>query len=580
VTGAAIVPVTVATVERVARDDPARTAATDGHRRISYEELERRSSALARELIAAGIGPETRVAVLADRSLEALVAVLGVVRSGGAYVPIDAEAPPARVQSLIARCGVQHATGLVERGAALPPGVCLHPVPGPETPAGASPHAALDERNAAYVIFTSGSTGEPKGVTVEHRSLEHFVRWSGRAFEVRPGDLFLQFAPLSFDGSIWELFTPLARGAAIRVLAHGEQRDLDALHRVIAEEGVTHIDIVASALWLLRRVDAPTLRWCMTGSEAVRAEVVRRWARPGLTVVNGYGATELTNLSHVARCESVDVDPPLGDPLPGCRSLLLDRFGREVSIGQVGEIHVGGIALARGYERDPVATAQRFVPDPREPGARLYRTGDLAVRRADESLAYVGRVDDQVQIAGHRVEPSEVEVALRHCEGVHEAAVVGVHGPDARTRLVAYVVGDCGDPRHALRALLPRHLIPHTVLRAGELPRVPSGKIDREQLRRAAAEAANGAATAAHASADGQRPSDTPAELLARCVSEVLGCPASPEDRFLDLGGDSLDAMRVVALLQATAGIGLPVSSLLRQQSLGRAAMWRQAATQ
>jgi amino acid adenylation domain-containing protein len=549
-------------ISRHASEHPEAIAAVLDSETLTYRELDRRANGLAQRLVEHGAGPEEFVGILIERSFEMLIAVVGCMKSGAAYLPLDPSTPADRLATMIRGAAARIVLTNVDVGDRVPRGpvrLTVADAPG----AHAAPDIGLRPDDAAYAIFTSGSTGTPKCVVVEHGSVNNFLEWSVRFFDVRPDDRFLQFAPLWFDGSIWELFTPLVRRATVRLLREGEPRQLEVVERIMREEAITHVDLLPSVLRLLSPDAAKALRWCMTGGEPVPAEIVSRWTAPGRHVVNGYGPTEATDLTIVGICDPGEPgDPPLGRPIDNARAYVLDEQLACVEVGGVGELCLAGAALARGYLGMPAETARRFVRDPRFPGGRLYRTGDLARRREDGAIEFVGRRDDQVKIRGHRVELGDVEAALGRCQGVEACAVVAVpRGDGGALRLVAFVVGVPRDLAEQLRRLVPDAMVPSEFVSVEGLPVRASGKMDRQALR----------VRAAHGPAIDYRPGEDDGPALAalrRCVSEVTDAAAvSGTDSFLALGGNSLDAMRVVAAMRRH-GFRVAIRRLLSQTPL------------
>jgi amino acid adenylation domain-containing protein len=516
-----------------ARAQPDAPALIQADRCWDYTTLARYADRLAAHLRhGLGLPAESLVAVAGDRTPEMVGAVLGVLAAGCAYLPFDPAEPGDRLAALFTEAKVQAVIGLSGPNPAGVPGV----VPGElsAAPSG-SPPAPPHPRGLAYVIYTSGSTGRPKGVAVEHGALAGLVAWSRDFFLAGPGDVFLQFARLTFDVSVWEIFTPLCTGGAL-----------------VRTHAVTHVDLPGFVLDAMRLDGLGSLRFCGLGADVVAARTVRHAAAPGRVVFNSYGPTEATEATVAAVCDpGSSASPPIGSPVAGTTACVVDDQLGLVAAGETGELYLGGRQLARGYLGRPDLTADRFVPDPfgAEPGARVYRTGDLVRQRGDGTLEFVGRRDRQVKIRGIRVEPAELELALRACAGVREAVVTtGAHRD--RRRLVGHVTGDV-DPVAIQRRLtesVPGHLLPATVIVHPELPRTANGKPDLARLERLVPHR------------DEHPPADLP--LLARLAWEAVGETPRPDDSLLDLGGDSLDAMRLVARLRGH-GLVLDVRELL-----------------
>ncbi|MBY8849749.1 amino acid adenylation domain-containing protein [Saccharothrix sp. MB29] len=490
----------------------------------SYAELDARSDRLARRLAARGAGPEEFVAVALPRSVELVVAILAVLKSGAAYVPVDVGHPADRIADLLADTGVIAVISDAEDGVAVDgTGPEADPTP---------PH----RDGPAYVIYTSGSTGRPKGVVVTHAGVVNLVAAQRERLRTGPGDRLLQFVSPAFDVAVWELSAALFSGAAL-VLAPPDRLlpgpDLAAL---IAEQRVNHVTLPVAALSALPEDALPPGTTVVTGGESSPAGLVETWA-PGRRMLNGYGPTETTVVATLAELVPGGT-PPIGTPVANTAVRVLDAALGPVAFGVPGELYVAGSGLARGYLRRAAQTAERFVADPSgPPGARMYRTGDLVRWLPDGQLEFVGRADGQVKIRGHRVEPGEVEAVLRGCPGVAQAAVVALDG-----RLVGYVVPDRDPDLAAVRAelgrVLPDYLVPSALVPLAELPLTPSGKVDRRALPR----------PERPVSADPVAPRDDRERVLADVFADVLGLPAvGVRDGFFDLGGDSITSIRLVA---------------------------------
>jgi amino acid adenylation domain-containing protein len=414
--------------ETVVRETPDATAAIFDDETLSYRELNARANRFARWLQSRGVGVEDRVVICAGASMQRLIAILGAMKAGAAYVPLDASIPAARLAEMIDDCGA----ALVLDDASID--ISCDGLPDDDLPDTAAPD------NLAYIIYTSGSTGRPKGVAIEHRSLQHLVEAQIDAFRIDRTSRVLQFASLSFDASVSEIFTALVAGATL-VMAPRQtlvpSRDLIALMRRCA---ITTVTFPPSVLSQLPAADLPSLRTLVSAGEACTPDLVARWA-PGRLFLNAYGPTEVTVCATIGEVHANGGKPTIGTAMGDARVYVLDGRLRPVAIGVAGELCVGGPGVARGYWRRPDLTESVFVPDPfsSEPGARMYRTGDLARVLPSGELDYLGRRDEQVKVRGFRIEPAEIETALRADASVQDAAVVA-EGDSADKRLVAYVV--------------------------------------------------------------------------------------------------------------------------------------------
>ncbi len=520
---------------------------------VTYRELLARVEQAAAGLARRGIGPEARVGVLLPRTPDLVVALLGVLHRGAAYVPLDHAWPRERLDWMIA--DAQPAAVISGGDFAAVAGAVPPPVPG-------------DPGSLFAVIYTSGSTGRPKGVAIAERGVTALLAWAERAFAAAEIAGVLASTSVCFDLSIFELFVPLTRGGAV-VLADNALE----LPRLAARERVTLVNTVPSAAAELVQAAAlpASVRTVNLAGEPFPAALVRALAAPGRRLLNLYGPTETTVYSvweEVTAAE--DGPPPIGRPLPGERALVLDRRIQPLPDGVPGELGLGGAGVGRGYLGRPDATAERFVPDPwGPPGARLYRTGDRVRRLPGGRLAYLGRLDHQVKIRGFRIEPGEVEAVLAGHPAVREVAVAARPEPGGGLRLVAYVV-PAGEARvDGLRAWLaerlPGFLVPAVFVELAALPRTANGKVDRAALPLPAA-AGDGEAGPASTLR-------TPVEeLLAGMWRELLGRAAGPRDDFFALGGHSLLAARLAARVRAALGVEMPLDLVFRAPTLERLA--------
>ncbi|HEX6912703.1 MAG TPA: amino acid adenylation domain-containing protein, partial [Longimicrobium sp.] len=468
---------------------------------LTYGELNARANRLAHHLRALGVGPDARVGICVERSLEMVVGILAVMKAGGAYVPLDPDYPRERLAYMLADSRpalLLTQARLGERFAALDvPVLALDAdaaawAEGPETdPA----RAGLTPEHPAYVIYTSGSTGEPKGVVSRHRAAVNLLAWAQDVWGLAPGDTGLNALSFSFDVSVREIFNPLLAGARLVLARPGGQRDPAYLVETLRRYDVSALVVTASFLPVL--LEEPGLEGCtglrrlVTGGEALAPQAVRALFErlPGIRLHHEYGPTETTIASTVQEYGAdAAAGAVIGRPVWNTRVYLLDGEGRPVPVGVAGELHVGGAGVTNGYLGRPAPTAERFVADPfsAQPGARMYRTGDLARWRADGTLEFLGRNDDQVKIRGFRVEPGEIEARLRAHPEVRGAVVVAREDAAGDRRLVAYYTGDADVAVDALRRhvgeRLPEHMVPAAFVSLAALPLTPTGKVDRKAL--------------------------------------------------------------------------------------------------
>jgi amino acid adenylation domain-containing protein len=533
---------------------------------FTYAELDARANRLAHRLIAGGVGPEDLVAVCLPRSPEMVVAVLAVLKAGAAYVPLDPDYPSARVRFMLADSAAR--TVLTTGGIDVLDGTAADRIDVRES-LDAYPDTRPDVRvrpdNLAYVIYTSGSTGRPKGAMNTHRALVNRIGWMQRTYRLTPGEGVLHKTPLSFDVSGWELHWPLAAGARIVLARPGGHRDPAYLATLIRTGSVTTAHFVPSMLRVFladpgATTAAESLRRIVCSGEALPADLADLCLAtlPGVELHNLYGPTEAAIDVTAWPCRPGAGTVAIGHPIDNTRLPVLDPGGTGVPVGVAGELHIGGVPVARGYWRRPALTAQRFVPDPDGDGARLYRTGDLARIRPDGALDYLGRRDDQVKIRGVRIELGEIETVLATHPAVTAAAVDVRPGPGGLPRLVGYLVSGAApavaDLRRHLAERLPEAMIPAAYVAVPALPVGPSGKLDRAALP------------------DPRQPDQVThvpprtavEQTLAGIWADVLGTErVGVHDDFFDLGGHSLLAVRVLARVRAAFGVELPVAELL-----------------
>ena len=545
---------------------------------LTYRELDAAASQQARALRALGVGPEVLVGICAERSPELVVALLAIVRAGGAYLPLDPTHPPERL-AFVLRDGGARLVLLDATAAARLPAVAgvervalgeLDADPGEELNA-----AAVGGNRLAYVIYTSGSTGRPKGVAVPHEAVVRLVRETD--YMRFDGEVFLLLTPVSFDVSTLEIWGPLLNGGRLALFPPGVPT-VESLGAALRAHEVSVLWLTAGLFHLVVAEDVQTLapvRQLLAGGDVLAVPAVRRVLAelPGTRLINGYGPTENTTFT----CCHTVVEPvgervPIGAPIAGTRVHVLDGELRPVPVGVPGELLAGGRGLARGYLGRPELTAERFVPDPLglEPGGRLYRTGDQVRFRPDGTLEFLGRFDDQVKVRGFRVEPGEIAMVLAAHPSVAQALVTApASGPEGERRLVAYVTGSGeGKPEAAaLRAFvaarLPESMVPSLFVALDEFPLTPNGKVDRRRLP--APERAEEEVFVA--------PRSPLEEALAAIWSEVLGVERiGAHDDFFALGGHSLMAARVVSRVRRRLGVEVPVAALFERSTLAELA--------
>ena len=552
-----------------------------GLEEMTFRELDARANRLAHHLAGLGVGPESRVGLRLERSVENVVATLAVLKAGGCCVPVDTSYPAERMDLMLADSAVRVLLSDAEL-AAPPAGSGLHVIrldQLAEGLAGGQDHAPPANAwagNLAYVFYTSGSTGRPKGVMMGHREVVQYAACLPQTMQIGPGDHVAQASNASFDAAVFEIWGALLNGATLVGIDRDVLLSAPLLGQALREQGITHLYQTAALFnqHVREQVDVYAgLRQLVFGAEAVGTESVRRMLRSGkpARVLHEYGPTEATVWCTLEEVEEVAEDAPtvlIGRPIPNARAYVLDPAGEPLPVGVPGELCIGGDGVVRGYLGRPGLTAERFVPDPfaAEPGARMYRTGDRVRWRAEGKLEFMGRLDDQVKIRGFRIEPGEVEAALVAYPGVREARVMMREDQPGDKRLVAYVVGSVemeGLSAH-LRQSLPEYMVPSAFVSMDALPLTPNGKLDRKALP---------AQGDAYARRSYQAPLGEVEAALAEIWGEVLGVERVGRwDHFFELGGHSLLAIKLIGRMRR-AGLYTDVRALFTTPVLAELAL-------
>lgn len=572
--------------ERQVEQTPDAVALDFANQQVSYRELNQRANQLAHYLQQHGVGPEVIVAVSTERSPEMVVAWLGVLKAGGAFLPLDPTYPKDRLAFILE--DTQAPLFLCNQVAHAPNSPGCTPVactPGsPDwqliaTQSTENPKSDVGIDNLGYVIYTSGSTGRPKGVLLSHCGMGNLALAQIRAFDIRPDSRVLQFASPGFDASVSEVFTALLAGATLCLAAREDLLPGPDLFRLLRRRAITTVTLPPSALALLSSQDLPALRTVIAAGETCPATVVARWAA-GRRFINAYGPSEATVCATLGECTDGQHKPSIGRPMANVKVYLLDEHLQPVPIGLSGEIYLAGPGLARGYLNQDALTAAKFIADPFSalPGARLYKTGDKARYRPDGTIDFLGRDDRQVKLRGFRIELEEIEAVLRKHQSVRDAAVQVWEDSAGDKRLAAYVGGthrpspSASDLRLFLRQHLPEHMVPAQFTFLDALPINASGKVDRAALSRL---------TCAPQHRDRVPLHDPLQQKLARIWEDVLGSGSvGPGDNFFDLGGHSLLAVRLLYTIKEQLGQELPLSILVHEGTIAQmAARLRQGAS-
>jgi amino acid adenylation domain-containing protein len=570
--------------ESQAERTPGEIAAVYEGQRLSYAELNARANQLAHHLRELGVGPDVPVGILVGRSLEMAVGMLGILKAGGAYVPLDPAHPAERLSFMLkdasARVLLTERALLDRCSPADLPVVCLDAdwdklAVQPET----NPTACVLPDNLAYVIYTSGSTGRPKGIGLSHRALVNLIQWHFTVLS--RGGRVLQFASLGFDASFHEMFAAWASGGTLYIASEELRLDVAALGAYLSSERIEKAVLPVVVLQQLAEIYGSrphifgSLREVITTGEQLQiTKPVRELfdRLPDCALHNHYGPSE----SHVVTSfalgrvpEQWQIHPPIGRPISNTEIYLLDRQLNPVPVGVLGELYIGGVALARSYFNRPGLTAEKFIPNPfgARPGARLYRTGDLARYTPDGEIEYFGRIDHQVKVRGFRVELGEIEAVLGRHPSVREAVSLAREDAPGDKRIVAYVVAEpdaavtARELRQYLRGKLPEYMVPSAFVLLESFQLTHNGKIDRRALPPPGGGDSESNLFAA--------PRDLLELRLARIWEEILRvAPVGVRDNFFELGGHSMLAVRLMSRIQQALGVALPLATLFQQATI------------
>jgi amino acid adenylation domain-containing protein/non-ribosomal peptide synthase protein (TIGR01720 family) len=570
---------------------PQRIAVTFGQETLTYQELDRRSNKIARFLQKQGIGPDQRVIICLERSFDLIIAMLGVVKAGGTYVPVDPKYPQERIEFTVIDCEAELILTTTLLSSLLPksvPTVCLDTEDAPYLTESDAPVSIdrLKPEDGAYIIYTSGSTGKPKGVLVTQNNVTRLFSSTKHWFEFNENDVWTFFHSFAFDFSVWEIWGALFFGGRLVIVPYVESRDPQKFLQLLQQQKVTILNQTPSAFTQLLALENTSnsqaltqLRFIIFGGEALNLQSLRPWFdRYGekTRLVNMYGITETTvhvTYRPISRQDLENASGSLiGEPIPDLQIYLLDPHGNLLPPGVTGEIYVGGAGVTRGYFNRPEINGQRFVPHPFSPSsARLYRSGDLARFLPNGDLEYLGRIDDQVKIRGFRIEIGEIEAVLSQVPEVRENIVVVHSGDDHEKQLIAYLVCNLGTQpsietlRNHLQQSLPDYMVPSRFIYLDKFPLTPNGKIDRKALPKPEFSRENLAVSFV--------PPETEEEqILAKIWQQVLGVNRVGRlDNYFALGGDSIRSIRVCSLAEA-AGLKLKLEQVFSHPILSELA--------
>jgi len=570
--------------EAVARRFPASVAVTDDHTRLTYRELDDRADRLAQVLRAAGVERDQRVGLCIERSCDLIVGVLGILKAGAGYVPIDPAYPAERRDHMLGSCNAgvvvaSHATAelvgkqrVIQVDAPPPAGAPVH----------ASAASPADAASLAYVIFTSGSSGQPKGVMVEHRNVVRLFTETHAVFGFNEHDVWCNFHSIAFDFSVWEIWGALLYGGRLVMVSKQVARDPQAFHQQLRREQVTVLNQTPSSFRNLMTADASAdtaapalaLRYVIFGGERLDCRTLAPWiGRHGIdrpALINMYGITETTVHVTWKRIVAADLHAdgpsPIGAPIGDLKLDIVDGHGHSLPLGAEGLLYVAGAGLARGYLDHPELTRERFPErgDREDHRERWYNSGDLGVQVRPGEFAYVGRADRQLKIRGYRIEPGEIEACIKQHTAVRDCVVIAADFGEGDPRLVAYLVtGTTTGDREALigalqasvAAALPRFMAPSTYLHVDALPVTVNGKLDQAALRKLL----DGKLASASRSASGQ-PTTSIEDSLRSTWSTVLGADRiGDDDEFFDLGGTSFSLIQMLNLVNARFRLNLKI---------------------
>jgi amino acid adenylation domain-containing protein len=579
-------------VEMQAEKTPNHVAVVFDGRELTYGEMNRRANRVAYYLRGLGVGPEIIVGICMERSIEMLVGLLGILKSGGAYLPLDPQYPKERLAHMLTNSRVPVVMTQETLQDEIPESEVRHINIDRDwneisKESHTNPVSTAKPSNLAYVIYTSGSTGIPKGVMIEHKSLVNYTMAACDNFKIEPDDRVLQFASLSFDTAAEEIFTCLTRGATLVLRTDEMLGSTKKFLESCSQLGITILDL-PTAFWHQMVSDMSAnnlklpdpLRLVILGGEKALPDRVKAWqdhVDQGVALLNTYGPTEATivathyDLTGIP-VKDVSQEIPIGKPIQNARAYILNKNLQPVPVGVGGELCIGGVGLARGYLGRAELTKEKFLDDPFKVGERIYKTGDYAAYLPDGNIRYLDRLDDQVKVRGFRIELGEIEAALTAHDDVRQVVVVARDFDAGDTRLVAYILTEDGRPfsptelRRSLRERLPEYMVPQYFSELEVFPLTPAGKVDRKAL--AAAFKPGGVQEAGHI-----EPRNENEKLIAAIWQELLGLDSvSVHDNFFEIGGHSLLGMQVIARIERETGVRLSPREFIFQ-TLGQVAV-------
>jgi amino acid adenylation domain-containing protein len=544
---------------------------------FSYQELNRRANQLAHHLQKIGVGPETLVGICVERSLDMVVGILGVLKAGGAYLPLDSSYPKERLAFMISDAKLRIMLAQKRTLEIIPENntqIILFDEISEKlsTENKENINSGVNINSLAYVIYTSGSTGKPKGTLIEHRGVPNLISYIIGLYGLGPNSRFLQFAAFGFDASVTEIFGTLLSGGTLCLAPQETIASAQKLVELIKKQEITVICLPPSLLSVLPIEDTPSLKTVISAGEKCSWGIALQWAL-GRRFINGYGPTEVTVAASFYLVDqdrsNESVSVPIGRPIPNSKIYILDGNLQLVPVGVAGELHVGGIGLARGYLNRPELTAIKFIPDPfsEDPNDRLYKTGDLARFLADGNIEFLGRIDHQVKVRGFRIELGEIEARLAEIDDVSDCAVVVGEYQPGDQRLVAYYVTKSGNDvpisklRNYFLAKLPGYMVPQHFVRMNNFPLTPNGKVDRNALPMPE--------TRSVSELEFVAPRTETESRIAEIWKEVLQVErVGVNDNFFDLGGHSLLATKIVSRINKLFTVDIPLRKFFEDNTI------------
>jgi len=521
-----------------------------------------------------GVGPEVLVGISTERSIEMMVGELGVMKAGGAYLPLDPSYPAGRLAFMLEDSQIRILLSQAHVSENLP----LHQAKTINIDtewdeiareSHTKPAVNVTPENLAYMIYTSGSTGKPKGTMLQHKGLSNLTAAQREAFNIRQGSRVLQFSPYSFDASVWETFMALSNGATLCLFPQETLASGVDLACSLSKIGVTNMTLPPSVLRVLPETELPAMETVIAAGEACTPELVAKWA-PGRQFFNAYGPTETTVCATMYLCNANDLlSPPIGRPIANAKVYILDRNGQPVPIGVPGELHVSGVSLARGYWNRPEVTLEKFIENPFDPGTRMYKTGDLVKYRNDGNIEFLGRIDQQVKVRGFRIELGEIENVINSHPEIKESVVLVKGANQPEKKLVAYFVSEesrsisINELKIFMRQTLPEYMIPQVFIVLEAFPLSPSGKVDRNALPEPE--------SSRLLEIEYTPPRNEQEAIMVKICADLLHLDrVGVFDNFFDLGGHSLLATQFISRLRDEFSVEIPLRSLFENPTVDR----------